>query len=182
MLRNTERSYGLLAIFMHWGSAAAVIGLFAVGFWMVDLTYYSSWYRTAPHLHKSIGLILLLLTIFRLAWRFYSTKPVELATHKSWEKRAGRLAHNMLYLLMLLIMLSGYFISTADGRGIWVFDWFEIPGFGELISNQADIAGAIHQYFAYGLIALVVIHALGALKHHFIDKDQTLSRMLKVRR
>ncbi|MGS0673543.1 cytochrome b [Shewanella sp. 0m-4] len=179
MFRNTDNSYGLVAILIHWLSAIAVIGLFAVGFWMVDLTYYSSWYQTAPHLHKSIGLLLLLLTLIRLVWRYFSVKPAELTTHKPWEKRAAHLAHNALYLLMLLIMLSGYLISTADGRGIWIFDWLEVPSFGELISKQADIAGAIHQYLAYGLIALVVIHAIGAFKHHYIDKDKTLSRMIK---
>ncbi|GIU09815.1 hypothetical protein TUM4261_18750 [Shewanella sp. c952] len=76
-------------------------------------------------------------------------------------------------------MLSGYLISTADDRGIWVFDWFEIPSFGAIVDDQADIAGVIHQYAAYSLIGLAIVHAIGALKHHFIDKDSTLLRMIK---
>jgi len=91
------------------------------------------------------------------------------------------LAHSAIYLLLLLIMFSGYLISTADSRGIWVFEWFELPGFGSFIDDQADIAGLVHQYAAYSLIVLVVVHALGALKHHFIDKDSTLLRMVKVK-
>ena len=63
-----------------------------------------------------------------------------------------------------------------------VFDWFELLGLTPLIENQADIAGDIHQYAAYSLIALVVLHALGALKHHFIDKDSTLLKMIKFNR
>jgi len=181
MFRNTKRSYGVLTIFVHWVSALAVLGLFVVGFWMVDLTYYSTWYKTAPHLHKSFGVLLLLLTIFRLIWRQLNPKPVAEPNHKAWEKKAGALAHSAIYLLLLLIMFSGYLISTADSRGIWVFEWFELPGFGSFIDAQADIAGLVHQYAAYSLIVLVVVHALGALKHHFIDKDSTLLRMVKVK-
>jgi len=181
MFRNTKRSYGVLTIFVHWVSALAVLGLFVVGFWMVDLTYYSTWYKTAPHLHKSFGVLLLLLTIFRLIWRQLNPKPVAEPNHKVWEKKAGTLAHSAIYLLLLLIMFSGYLISTADSRGIWVFEWFELPGFGSFIDDQADIAGLVHQYAAYSLIVLVVVHALGALKHHFIDKDSTLLRMVKVK-
>ncbi|WP_299793873.1 cytochrome b [uncultured Shewanella sp.] len=182
MVRNTTHSYGVITILIHWVSALAVIGLFAVGFWMVELTYYSDWYKTAPHLHKSFGVLLLMLTLFRLIWRQLNPKPAGEPGHKAWEKRAGKLAHSAIYLLLLVIMFSGYLISTADGRGIWVFEWFEVPGFGSFIDEQADIAGLVHQYAAYSLLGLAAIHALGALKHHFIDRDSTLVRMVKVRR
>ncbi|ABV35827.1 cytochrome b561 [Shewanella sediminis HAW-EB3] len=182
MFRNTTNSYGRITILIHWVSALAVVGLFAVGFWMVDLTYYSTWYKTAPHLHKSFGVLLLMLTLFRLIWRQLNPKPAADPNHKEWEKRAGKLAHSAIYLLLLLIMFSGYLISTADSRGIWVFGWFELPGFGAFIDDQADIAGLIHQYAAYSLVGLALIHALGALKHHFVDKDSTLLRMVKAKR
>ena len=77
-------------------------------------------------------------------------------------------------------MCRGYLISTADGRGIAVFNLFEIPGIGELFDSQADIAGLFHQFAAYSLIGLVVIHMLGAFKHHFFDKDSTLIRMITI--
>lgn len=182
MFRNTANSYGRIAILIHWVSALAVVGLFVVGFWMVDLTYYSTWYKTAPHLHKSFGVLLLMLTLFRLIWRQLNPTPAGEPKHKGWEKRAGKWAHSAIYLLLLLIMFSGYLISTADSRGIWVFEWFELPGFGAFIDDQADIAGLVHQYAAYSLVGLALIHALGALKHHFIDKDSTLLRMVKVER
>ncbi|PKG76400.1 cytochrome b [Shewanella sp. Choline-02u-19] len=181
MLLNTKKSYGLVAILFHWLSALAVIGLFAVGFWMVDLTYYSEWYKTAPYLHKSVGLILLLLTLSRIFWRMFTPNPKSLASHKRWERSAGHITHGVLYLLLLVIMVSGFLISTADDRGIWVFNWFEIPSLGVFMEDQADIAGVIHQYAAYSLIGLVLIHALGALKHHFIDKDSTLLRIIKIK-
>jgi len=87
--------------------------------------------------------------------------------------------HLALYVLLFAIMLSGYLISTADSRGIDVFEWFEVPGFGSLFENQEDIAGLFHQYAAYSLIGLVILHAAAAIKHHFIDKDNTLKRMIR---
>ena len=85
----------------------------------------------------------------------------------------------MLYGLLLVLMCSGYLISTADGRAISVFNWFDVPALGELFSNQEDISGLIHEYVAYILISIAVLHALAAIKHHVIDKDATLTRMFK---
>ena len=75
-------------------------------------------------------------------------------------------------------MITGYLISTADGRGIEVFELITIPAYGAIIENQEDIAGLVHKWLAYLLIALASLHALAALKHHFIDKDNTLNRMI----
>lgn len=169
--------YSNLSISLHWVMALLVFGLFAVGFWMVDLTYYSSWYKTAPYWHKSVGIILAMLLIFRIFWRVKAGKPAPLASHSANTRRIASAAHLLLYVTLLSIVLTGYLISTADGRGIEVFSWFEVPGFGELFKEQADIAGALHKWFAYGLMVLVALHALGAVKHHVIDKDATFKRM-----
>ena len=75
-------------------------------------------------------------------------------------------------------MISGYLISTADGRGIEVFDFFVIPALGSIIENQEDLAGLVHKWLAYLLVSLATLHALAALKHHFIDKDNTLNRII----
>jgi cytochrome b561 len=174
--KPTVRYYGT-SILLHWLMALIVFGLFGVGFWMVDLTYYSAWYKTAPHYHKSVGIVLALLLLVRLLVLFKKRKPAPLASHSKAVQRASQLTHMMLYLLLFCIVVTGYLISTADSRGIEVFNWFVVPGFGEFFDQQADIAGLLHQWLAYGLIALVVLHALGALKHHFIDKDATLKRM-----
>lgn len=178
MYKNTKQSYGVVSIAIHWLSAIAVIGLFALGYWMVDLNYYSEWYRTGPHIHKSIGLLLLALTLFRLVWKSLNDTPTALTDNKA-EAKLGSMAHMALYFLLLLVMISGYLISTADGRGIEVFTWFTVPSAGELFTDQEDVAGLIHEYAAYAIIGLVLLHAVAALKHHFIDRDNTLTRMLK---
>lgn len=178
MLKNTHSSYGTVQVYLHWLSALAVFGLFALGFWMVDLNYYSSWYKTAPHIHKSIGLLLLFATLFRIVWKLSQPK-VEALSNNKLEALAGHVAHIALYALLLVVMTSGYLISTADGRGIDIFNWVTIPSLGELFADQEDIAGIVHEYAAYTIIALALLHALAALKHHFINKDQTLTRMTK---
>ena len=179
MWKNTESSYGNITKAIHWLTALAVFGLFAVGFWMVDLTYYSQWYKTAPHWHKSVGILLLFITIFRLVWRFLNTSPKPLSSHSNSIKMASKLTHVAIYILLFSLMISGYLISTADDRAIDVFNFFSVPAFGELFDNQADIAGAIHKYVAYILIGLSVLHGAAAIKHHVIDKDETLKRMIR---
>lgn len=177
-IKNTERSYGLVAIAIHWLTAITVIGLFALGWWMVDLTYYDDWYRTGPYIHKSIGIIVAAVFIFRVIWRVVNVEPKLPNSVVSWEKKIATLVHMSLYGLVFLIVISGYLISTADGRAIEVFNWFEIPAFVTPIENQEDLAGDIHFYLASALMTLVALHGLAALKHHFLNKDATLKRML----
>ncbi len=177
MYKNTSENYGLVAILFHWLSAIVIFGLFGLGYWMVDLNYYSEWYRTAPHIHKSLGLLLLLGTLIRLAWKLANPVPKPIGNNK-YEKLAAHTAHLVLYMLLFVILISGYLISTADGRAIEVFTWFSVPSVGELFDDQEDLAGVIHEYSAYVIIALALLHAFAALKHHFISRDNTLIRML----
>jgi cytochrome b561 len=168
--------YNKLAKFLHWLSAIVIISLFAVGLWMVDLNYYSEWYKTAPHVHKSVGLILFFVTLFRIIWKKITPSPE--IEGKKWEKQGAKIAHTAIYILLFCIMTSGYLISTADGSSIDIFNWVSIPGLGSFVENQEDIAGNVHYYLAITLIGLAVLHALAALKHHFINKDNTLKKML----
>ncbi len=175
--RNSPSRYGLVSILMHWLVALAVFGLFGLGYWMVGLDYYSSWYKTAPDLHKSTGLVLLALMLVRLLWRWLSPPPPALPDHGRMTRLASKLGHGFLYLGLLLLMLSGYLISTADGRAIEVFGLFSVPATLTAIPNQEDVAGLVHEYLAWALVIFAGIHALAALKHHFIDRDRTLVRM-----
>ena len=181
-MNNTQTHYGYVSIFFHWLSALSIFGLFALGYYMVDLGYYDQWYKTAPELHKSIGILLFILMVIRLIWRFIQLTPEHLTSHSNFERKAGKFIHSVLYLLIFIMMIAGYLISTADDRGIDVFALFTVPGFGSFIENQEDIAGLVHKWLAYLLISLSSLHAIAALKHHFIDKDNTLNRMTGRRR
>ena len=158
--------------------ALVILGLFGLGLYMVDLDYYNPWYHRAPFIHKSIGILLAVVFIFRLVWRQLNAVPQALAT-KAWQIKAAKMVHGVFYFLLILMFLSGYFISTADGRGISVFDWFEVPALVLGTEKQEDIAGELHEIFAWLLITLAAGHALLGLKHHFVDRDNTLKRMLK---
>lgn len=179
MWKNTALSYGRISKLLHWVSALTIFTLFGLGFWMVDLTYYSQWYKTAPHWHRSLGILLFLATLFRLFWRGFNQAPAAIASHSNFVKRAATAAHIVIYVLLLTLMSTGYLISTADARPIAVFSWFEVPALGSFVTNQADLAGLIHQYLAYALIALALLHCVAAIKHHVIDKDDTLKRMTR---
>ena len=180
-LHNSSERYGAVAVFLHWLVALSVIGLAIVGLWMVDLGYYSPYYRSAPFWHKSVGVTLAAVLLLRLLWRAVNRKPVHLPNHKRWETRLAGLVHALLYLLLFAIIASGYLISTAKGQPVSVYGWFEIPAWVTGIAQQADRAGAVHYWLAIGVLVLAAVHALGALKHHFIDRDDTLRRMLGMR-
>ncbi|KAF1068322.1 MAG: Cytochrome b561 [Pseudomonas citronellolis] len=176
--RNSLSRYGLVSIFLHWASALVVFGLFGLGLWMRTLDYYDGWYHRAPEIHKSIGVLLLIALLVRIAWRFLSPAPPAPANHGKATRVATKLGHLALYGLLLAVMIAGYLISTAEGKPISVFGWFDVPATLSGLTDQADIAGAIHLYLAWTLVVLACLHALAALKHHFLDRDATLVRML----
>jgi cytochrome b561 len=178
---NTKNRFGAVSIFLHWVTAAAIFGLFAVGWYMIDLSYYDSMSKVLLESHRSIGILLGLLLAFRLLWNAFNRRPDPVAGSTKLDGVMAKMAHYTMHLLMVLIVVSGYLISTAKGASISVFDWFEVPATLSGITNQEDIAGEIHKILAYAIIGLAALHTAAALKHHFIDKDETLRRMIGVR-
>lgn len=175
MLKNSNTQYGNLSVLFHWLSAIVVVGMFILGWWMLTLTYYDEWYRLGPWWHKSIGIALFILTVLRLVWKKMNPSPVIEGT--PLERKGASLGHGLLYTLLFVVMISGYLISTADGSSISVFGWFDVPGYPLGINNQEDIAGQVHWYAALALIIFAAGHALMALKHHIVNKDNTLKKM-----
>jgi len=158
--------------------AVVIFGMFGLGLWMVELNYYDSWYHDAPYLHKGVGMLLLFTLIFRLAWRLINIRPDLMG--ETWEQFIALLVHRSHYLLLFGITITGYLIPTAESVGIDVFDLFTVPASFSFSKEEADLIGLIHLYIAWAVIALAAAHAGAALKHHFIDKDITLLRMLGI--
>lgn len=177
-IRNTATDYGLVAIVLHWLIAIAVVGLFALGLWISDLEYYDAWYQRGPALHKGLGVLLFITVAVRLLWRWGNVGPRPEPSHSAWERLLARITHAALYVLLFATMIAGYLISTADGRPVDVFGLFTVPATLSGLKNQEDVAGEVHEVLAFTLIGLSTLHALAAVKHHFVDRDRTLKRML----
>ncbi|MCS3468032.1 cytochrome b [Pseudomonas sp. Pseusp122] len=177
-LKNSSSRYGLVSMLLHWGVAIAVFGLFALGLWMVGLGYYDTWRKAGPDLHKSIGLTLFAVMLIRVVWRLLSPPPPPLASYGKWTRIGAAFGHLFLYVGLFAVMFAGYLISTADGVGISVFGLFDVPALISGLPDQADNAGVVHLYLAWVLVIFAGLHGLAALKHHFIDRDVTLKRML----
>lgn len=179
-ITNDEHSYGLGPVIMHWLIALAIIGLYPLGLYIETLDYYDPAYRTIPVWHKSIGISVATVLFIRLIWRAFNKPPAPLPQPAKMIL-AAKIAHGLLYLLLVVTLVSGYLISTADGRPIELFNLINIPALPFAFDNQEDLAGAIHYIIATILVSLAAVHALAALKHHYIDKDTTLKRMLALR-
>ncbi|MDQ6986586.1 MAG: cytochrome b [Mariprofundaceae bacterium] len=180
MLKNDDSNYGWVSIILHWLMAVSIFAMFGLGLWMVDLTYYDAWYHRAPDLHKSVGMLLLFLLIFRFIWRLMNIRPALAGLW--WEKMLALAVHRLHYLLLFALLLSGYLIPTAEGAGIDVFGWFTAPATFNFDKQQADFIGKAHWLLAWAVMALAGLHSAAAIKHHVVDRDNTLLRMLGVRK
>ena len=186
--RNTTKNYGIIAILLHWFMAILVIALFILGQYMTELDYYDSWYQLAPWWHKSMGFSVFILLLIRLFWRLFfwtdvNTLPEPIINQyigEKWAIRIIKIVHVLFYVLLLIICISGYLVSTAKGAAIDIFGGFDLPSIIILNEDQANWAASIHETTTLMLIILTAVHGLAALKHHFIDKDITLIRMLKI--
>lgn len=181
MIRDTSTGFGIVSIIFHWLSAIVTLFLFGLGVYLTSYGYYSPNYIETAHLHYALGVLLLGLVSVRLIWRLTSRTPVTLANNLP-AKISIKLIKFLLYAGLFIILLSGYFICTAEGQTINVFDLFQVPSFVLLETSQVNIAGLTHKYVAWGLFALVLIHAGAALFHHFFIKDPTLVRMIKAKK
>jgi len=178
MLKNTEQRYGLISKAIHWSIGLLIIGLIWLGWYMVDLTYFDRWYNESLSLHKSFGMLVLGLVIFKFGWMAYSRSPRLAAGLANWQRIAATATHHTLLLMMVLLPVTGYVISTSAGHEVSLFDLLEIPAVLPKNDTIRDIAVQLHFYLAYGTAVLVAGHILAALKHQFIDRDGTLMRMI----
>ncbi|MBF0369703.1 MAG: cytochrome b [Magnetococcales bacterium] len=162
---------------LHWVMAILILFLLGLGVYMVELTYYDPDYKSSPDLHRSLGLVVFVLVWVRLAWRLKHPPPPPNPNHAPWEHFVAGATHLALYGLMLVLPITGFLISTAKGHPVEVFGLFEIPAItsGKM---QEEVFGSLHAWLAYGGAGLMGLHAAGALKHHLIDKDDTLMRMI----
>ena len=169
--------YSRVAIAFHWVIAALILVNLYLGLFHDD--YSKPVGAAMMFYHKSIGMTVLGLTLLRLAWRFsHRPPPFDAAVMKRWEIGLARTVHWLFYALLLAIPLSGWLLSSTGGRAIGYFGLFNIAALPVSHSDGAhDLFDTMHQLLAYGMIALIVLHVGGALKHHFEGHRHLIGRM-----
>jgi cytochrome b561/polyisoprenoid-binding protein YceI len=177
LFKNTETQFGAVTKTLHWTIALLIIFMLGLGLWMSDLPM-GGQKLSAVLLHKSIGITVLVLMLCRVLWHFYSHRPREVDTLKPIDKAAASAMHYMLYVLALAIPLAGWAMSSAMGRSVSFFGLFTLPDIVAKDEAMGKLYESCHNTMAYILIALVSLHVLAALKHHFVEKDIVLKRML----
>jgi cytochrome b561 len=177
-LTNTADRYGLVSRVLHWALALLMLGLIWLGWLLVGMGYYDRWYYTVETAHVSLGMLVLAVAALKLPWMLYSPNPAPQAELRAWERGTSRLVHWLLFLSMFLIPVTGYLTSTSDGKGVSMFDWFNIPALIPVSTALRDWSIDVHFYAAYAVLVLAILHAGAAFKHQLIDGHGTLRRML----
>lgn len=176
-LKNTVNSFGSIAKSLHWISALLVIIMLTLGYFLEDIP--SPWHGLALNIHKSIGIIVLALMALRLLWRWMNTQPVYSPHYPRLYTKMIHLAHYALYLAVMLMALSGWFMSTASGHVPLFLGWIYFPmPWVPYDKALAAAAFQVHELLALTLIVLIVAHIAAGLFHHFVLNDNVLKRML----
>ncbi|HZV53465.1 MAG TPA: cytochrome b [Rhodocyclaceae bacterium] len=172
----TDQRYTSTAIALHWLMAVLILGSFMVGVYMHDLPL-SPMKLKIYSWHKWAGVTIFLLTLARLAWRATHRPPALPAAMPRWQQSAAHVGHVLLYLLMIVIPLTGWLMSSAKGFQTVYFGVLPIPDLLAKNKELGDTLREVHEALNFLMIALVAGHVGAALKHHFVDRDDILTRM-----
>lgn len=169
--------YHPLSKLLHWLMAVLILAAFGIGLAMADAPLSPKVLAQFSY-HKWIGITVLGLVALRLLWRLLKGVPAMPDSMKPWEKLAAHLGHLGLYLLMIGVPLVGWLMSSAKGVPVVYFKLVRLPDLIAADKALGEQLAEVHETLAWLLIALVVLHVLAALKHHFVNRDTVLQRML----
>ncbi len=170
-----QQHYNVVSKYLHWITALIFFGLLFIGFTMTEMDYSEN--KLAVYaLHKSFGLLILILLAMRIIWNFIKPKPKSLKTHTKLEKFFAHAAHIFLYIALLMLPISGWMMSSAGEFTVQFFG-LDVPDISQKNEELFNNSRMVHGTFALAVTAVLCAHIAGALKHHFIDKDETLKRM-----
>ena len=187
MLGNSQSRYGSIAMLLHWLIAAMVLINVCLGLYFVTLPTDFPGKSLFTQTHKSIGLTILMLSIFRLVWRWLNPQPPLPGNMGPLLRFGSKAVHWLFYFLLIAIPLAGWCIVSVSPLSITTiyFGTFKWPHIGFLNSLAMDQRRALLPYFvnthntlAFLALALIVLHTIAALYHHFVMKDDVLRRML----
>lgn len=173
--------YDGLSIALHWLLAAAVLAMVAVGVWMAELPF-SPLRLKLINWHKWAGIVVLALTLVRLAWMLWRPAPPARPPMPRWQARAAGAVHAGLLALCIVLPLVGWAHSSAAGFPVVLFALWPLPDWVAPDRALAETLKGVHEALAWALSALVLLHGAAALKHQFVDRDGLLARMAPGRR
>jgi cytochrome b561 len=171
-------AYAKSAIAMHWIIALLIFAAFGLGLYMTDIPGFTPTKLKLFSYHKWIGITVLIFAVLRVLWRLTHPAPGPVPGMPKWQHAAAEAAHLGLYLLILAVPLTGYLLSVAAGVKVVYLGLWELPMPFDKSDALKDIFGMAHEWLNWTMAAIVVLHILAALKHHVVDRDGTLRRMV----
>jgi cytochrome b561 len=179
-IKNTTERYGMIAQLLHWSIVALII---------VQLVLAEQAEEAGDiiekaqilNAHRSMGMTVFMLAVLRIVWRFVNVSPAVLPSTKTWQHRVASLMHWALYALILAAPLAGWLMTSAKNETVSWFGLFNFPGLITPSESMTEQLEELHEALAGGIFILAILHAVAALKHHFIDKDNVLRRMLPLK-
>jgi cytochrome b561 len=183
MTVSPRSAYSRVAIALHWTIGVLMILNLLGGF------FHESFGKSAVpvimSLHKATGILILVLTVVRLGWRLTHRLPPLAATVRGWEKGLAQATHWSFYFLMFALPMTGWLMSSAGGRkySISFYGLFDVP-FLPVVQDKAaaNLFAERHEVLGFVTVGLIILHVGAALKHHLIDRDNTVIRMLPILR
>ncbi len=183
--KNNSIRYGGVTQLLHWLIVALIIAQWVLAELAEEAGHDKALHPAAAlqqlallARHKSIGLTIFALTIMRLIWRFVSPPPPLPDTMPRWQVNAAKLTHFVFYGLLLLLPVSGLVMSAAANYPVSYFGWFTIPNVVAADETLREVMKERHELLFDILLLLAIVHVVAALKHHFVDRDGVLRRML----
>lgn len=165
------------AIAFHWLIALLIFATFPLGLYMQDLPLSPDKLKLYSW-HKWIGITILMLASLRLLWRVSHKPPPLIEAMPRWQKLSSQMVHLLLYVLIFAIPISGWVMSSAKG---FQTIWFGVLPLPDLVGKDkalGEVLTEVHKTLNFTMLALIFLHVAAALKHHWIDRDTNLRRML----
>jgi cytochrome b561 len=169
--------YTATAIALHWLTVVLLVASVCLGVYMVGLKLSPLKLRLYSW-HKWVGVTIFLVIAVRLIWRASHIPPPPTTASSKWQQAAAVVNHWLLYVLLICIPISGWLMSSAYGVPVVYFGVLRLPDLLQKNKELADALKTLHETLAFTMLALVAVHAVAALKHHLVDRDDVLHRML----
>jgi cytochrome b561 len=169
------------SVVLHWAVAVAMIAMLGFGLYLAQMERGDA-KSALVQVHKSFGSLVLFLVAVRIWWRLRQGALVPLGDHPRWQQVAATASHHFLLFASIAMPLTGFIRSIGRGRSVDIFGYPFIP---QLLAEKNEALSAFgslaHEVVAYSMLAVIVAHVLAAMKHHLIDGDGTLQRILGAR-